>query len=175
MIKKMLEEANTSFFHLHAMHLDLLKNHPREIPRLAQWLYEEWQSYDTSLTVEKLINSFNERLNSDDLPITFVVLKGGNPIGCISLKEQSSPEFFDFPKNSIWMGSLQVVLEERNQSIGQELLKFAIAITKSLGHNSLYFYTSNSVNVDWYVKRGASIIKNRLFRAHMITIMQISL
>ena len=174
-INQMLEEVNMSFFYPHSMHLDLLKNHPQTIPKLAQWLYEEWKSYDASLTLEKLIHSFGERLNNDQIPITFVVLKKGEPIACISLKEQSSPEFFDFPKNSIWMGSLQAIPEERNKGIGQELLKFAITIVRHLGQKWLYFYTSNANNVEWYVKRGAYVIETRLFRNHMITIMQIPL
>lgn len=175
MMNQALEEINQSFFYPHLMRLDLLKNQPQVLPQLAQWLYEEWQSYDASLTLDKLIQSFSERLNSDQIPITFVVLKEGEPIGCISLKEQSSPEFSDFPQNSLWMGSLQVIPEERNQGIGQELLKFSTTIARSFGYETLYFYTSKSINVEWYVKRGASVIEMRLFRDHMITIMQIHL
>lgn len=175
MITQELEEVNASFFYPHSMHLDLLKNHPETIPTLAQWVYEEWKSYDASLTLQKLIDSFSERLKSDQIPIAFVVLKKGHPIGCIGLKEQSSPEFSDFPKDSIWMGSLQVVLEERNQGIGQELLKFSKTIAKGFGYKRLYFYTSNYANVEWYVKRGAYVMETRPFRGHTITIMQMPL
>lgn len=175
MISQTLQEVNKSFFHPHSMHLDLLKNHPQVISKLALWLYEEWRSYDVSLTLEKLILSFSERLNSDQIPITFVVLKEGKPIGCISLKEQSRPEFFDFSRNSIWMGSLQVIPGERSQGIGQELLKFSTTIAKCLGYENLYFYTSNPVNVKWYVKRGAYVIETRLFHDHTITIMKMPL
>jgi ribosomal protein S18 acetylase RimI-like enzyme len=175
MITQILEEANKSFFYLHSMHLDLLKNHAQTISQLAQWLYEEWRPYDTSLTLQKLIDSFGERLNSDQIPITFIVLKKGYPIGCISLKKQSNPELLDYPNNSIWMGSLQVIPEERNQGIGQELLKFSTCVARVLNYKSLYFYTSNFANVEWYIKRGACFIETRPFRDHEITIMQIPL
>ena len=73
------------------------------------------------------------RLNNDAIPITFVVLKVGLPIGVISLKKETAPEFADFPQNSIWMGSLQVIPEERNQGVGQELLKFSQTIARQFG------------------------------------------
>lgn len=174
MISELLKEKNRSFFYPLSMQLDLLKNHPQTILKLARWLYEEWKPYDPSLTLEKLIHSFGERLNSDQIPISFVVVKEREPIACISLKEQSSPELMDFPKNSIWLGSLQVIPEERNKGIGQALLKFCVSAVRSFGHTSLYLYTSNADNVKWYVDRGAEVIETRPFRGHTITIMQIS-
>lgn len=175
MIQQILQKKNQEFFFSHSLRLDLLKNCPQVIPILAQWLYEEWHCYDIFLTKEKLIHSFITRLNNDRIPITFVALKNDKPVGTISLKKNIDPEFSDFPKNSVWMGSLQVVLEERNQGFGQELLKFATTIAKYLGYEKLYFYTSNHMNVKWYLKKGAQIIEERPFRNHMITILHISL
>lgn len=175
LIDQLLQEVNCSFFYCHSMHLDLLKNYPQAIPKLAHRLYEEWHSYDASLTEEKLVHSFSERLNNDRLPITFVVLKEGEPIGCVSLKKQSDPEFSDFPSNSIWGGSLHVIPEERNKEIGKQLGRFSAALAKSLGYKSLYFYTSNPKNVEGYIQEGAIIIETRLFRNHLITIMQLPL
>jgi len=175
MIQQALQKENEYFFFPLSMRLDLLKNCPQVIPILAQWLYEEWKPYDASLTKEKLIHSFKMRLNDDAIPITFVVLKDGLPIGVISLKKETAPEFADFTKNSIWMGSLQVIPEERNQGIGKELLKFSQIIARQFGYEKLYFYTSNPSNVKWYLKRGAQVIEERLFRHHKITIMEISL
>lgn len=73
------------------------------------------------------------------------------------------------------MGNLQVIPEERNQGIGEELLKFVGNVAKCLGQERLYFYTSNFSNVEWYAKRGASIVDKRVVDAHLITIMQIML
>lgn len=156
------------------MHLDFLKNYSQTIPQLSRWIYDEWKNYDKSLTLEKLILSFNERLNDTLLPMTFVVLKNDQPIGCVSLKTESGTEFKDFPQNSVWIGSLQVISEERSQGIGKELLKFCTLVAKkSFNNEELYFYTSNPVNVAWYVKNGAEIIEKRPFRGHTITLMKI--
>lgn len=170
-----LQKANQTFFSFRSMQLDLLKNRPEAIPTLAKWLYEEWKPYDASLTIQKLIHSFHERLNSEGLPIAFVVVAKDKPVACISLKKLSDPEFSDFPKDSIWIGSLYVSVENRNQGIGQELMKFAATVAKNLGCESLYFYTSNPLNIAWYVKGGAHVIDTRPFRGHHITIMQSSL
>lgn len=175
MINQKLQEENKSFFHPRSLQLDLLKNHPKVVSQLAKWAYEEWRSYDASLTTEKLIHSYNQRLNTDRIPITFIVLKDAKAIGCISLKEELSPEFSDFPKNSLWLGTLYVVPEERHYGIGQELLKFSKVIAKSLGYKTLYIYISNPLHVDLYTKNGASVIETRPFRNHTITIMQIPL
>lgn len=174
-IQQALQNENGDFFFSHSVRLDLLKNCPQVIPILAQWLYEEWKPYDASLTKEKIINSFKMRLNHDAIPITFVVLKDGLPIGVISLKKETSPEFADFPEDSIWMGSLQVIPEERNQGVGRELLKFSQTIARQFGYEKLYFYTSNPANVKWYLTRGAQVIEERPFRHHIVTVMEISL
>lgn len=175
MIKQALQKENEDFFFPHSMRLDLLKNCPHVIPTLAQWLYDEWHSYDTTLTKEKLILSFKMHLNKDTIPITFVVFKKRSPIGVVSLKKETAPEFADFPEDSIWMDVLQVIVEERNQGIGQELLKFSQTIASQFGYETLYFYTSNKANVKWYLKRGAQVIEERPFRNHKITIMKIPL
>jgi GNAT superfamily N-acetyltransferase len=175
MMYQIIDKANQSFFSPRSIRLDLLKNCPQVIPILAQWLYDEWHSYDATLTKEKLIKAFNERLNSDKIPITFVALRGNQPIGVISLKEETNPIFADFPQGALWMGSLHVLPEERKKGVGQELLKFATTVAKHLGNEKLYFYTSNPLNVKWYVQRGAQIIGERQFRDHLITVMFISL
>jgi GNAT superfamily N-acetyltransferase len=170
MIQEKIQEANNKFFSPHSMRLDLLKNWPQFIPTLAEWLYDEWHTYDTTLTKEKLVDSFKSRMNDERIPITFVVLKNTRPIGLITLKGQTDPEFSDFPQGSIWMGSLEVVLEERGQKIGEELLKFAAGVAKGLRHEKLYFYTSNPVNISWYLKKGAEVLEERPFRNHTVTI-----
>lgn len=174
-IRKMLENANHSFFHPQSMRLELLKSCPETIPTVAKLLYDEWHPYDASLTENKLIQSLTGRLNDDQIPITFIALKDTKPIGLISLKARSDSEFTDFPKNSIWMGSLIVIPEERNQGLGNQLLQCAATVAKDMGYKELYFYSSNPTSVVWYAKRGAIILDHRTFRGHTITIMRINL
>lgn len=175
MIQQVIEKENKTFFSPRSIHLDLLKNCPHAISTLAQWVYEEWRLYDTSLTKEKMIRAFTTRLNDDKIPLTFVALKNDILIGTISLKKETASEFSDFPENSVWIGSFHILPAERNQGLGHELLQLAQTIARQFGHENLYFYTSNSANVNWYLKRGACIIEERPFRNHRITIMKIPL
>ncbi len=176
-IHRALDAVNKNFYSPRSLRIDLLKNCPQVIPTLSHWLYDEWHTYDASLTLEKLITSFNMRLNDDRIPITFVTLRGEEPIGVITLKDRqgAGPEFNDFPETSLWMGSLQVVPEERCQGLGHAMLKFAAGVAKSLNYHELYFYTSNPSNVLWYTNRGAHVLQKRSFRGTMITIMNMIL
>ncbi len=176
MLEKMIQQFNERFFFPRALKLDFLKNAPEVIPHLAKWTYDEWTPYGSELTMEKLIQSLNKRLNVDQIPMTFVVLnKSLLPVGAISLKRRKEPEFLDFPAESLWLGGLHVSPEARNQGIGNELLQFAQDAIKVMGYETLYFYTSNPERVDWYVKRGAEVMEKRPFQNHEATVMRILL
>jgi GNAT superfamily N-acetyltransferase len=173
-VRKSLDDLNKTTFSNRSFHLDLLKNCPEVIPLLADWIYEDWHLYDTSLTKENLIKGFSQRLNDDKLPLTFVLLKDSIPIGAITLKEKTIPELADLDDGSCWGGSFHVETEFRRDGVGEELAKSLILIAKQLGYHKIRFYTSNPQNVAWYTERGAEVIETRPFRGHIITIMQYS-
>lgn len=169
----MLEKGNQAWFAPLGLRAQLLKDCQSAIPVLAQWMFEEWHPYDSSLTKEKLFGSFQKRLNDDKIPFTIVALRGERPVGMISLKDQAEAELSDFPKEVPWLGSLHVAPEERKKGIGSALFKVGAAIAGSLGHPKLFFYTSNPENLNWYQKRGAQMEGKRPFRGHEITILHI--
>lgn len=172
-IRKEIQQSNVHTFLSKGITVGLLKDHPQAIPTLVEWIFDEWRSYDASLTKEGLVANFNRRLNDDRIPFSVVALREGRPIGTISLKETGEPEFAAFSTDSPWLGSLQVVSAERKQGIGQGLLRLAIDMAKALGHHTLFLYTSNPANCAWYHKHGAQQIEVRPFRDHPVTIMQI--
>ncbi len=169
----LLQEANAAFFTPRSMSLTTLKKCSSVIPQLAQWVYDEWKSYDRTLAKEKLIQSFQERTNEDHLPITFVVIKDGAPIATVSVKSRPSEDFADFPEHSLWLGSLQVLPGQRKQGVGSKLLKFAAQLVTHLEYKELYFYTSKP-DFSWYTKQGAKVLQSRPFRNHTITILSLS-
>lgn len=171
-ITQAIQESNQKFFSQKRIQVALLKKYPQVIPILVEWIYAEWRSYDPSLNKEKLFSSFNHRLNDDRLPFTVVAIQNGNPIGTVSLKAEEDPELTGLSDGNPWLGSLQVVKEEQHKGIGQELLKLVLNIASELGYHQLFLYTSNPENVGWYCKRGATLVEKRLFRDHMITVMQ---
>jgi hypothetical protein len=163
-IDQTLKEANTD-----SIRFELLKNCPETIPTLAQWVYDEWHSYDSTLTKEKLIHSFKGRLNSDKIPLAFVALKNDKPIGVFSLKHNNASELDDLPADYLWLGSLQTV--PKAKELDEKLLAIALAVAKLLGFKKLHLYLSNPSYVPWYVERGAKITEKRPFRNHEITIL----
>lgn len=172
LIQETLHEANETLFSPRSLRVELLKNCPEAIPVLAEWIYEDWHSYDSSLTREKLIQGMNHRLNDDRLPLTFVALRDSAPVGIISLKNRVPPEFSDLDDGSPWGGSFHITAEERNQGLGETLATVLVTIAKRLGYEKIYFYTSNPKNVGWYTARGAEIIDERPFHGHVVTVMK---
>lgn len=172
-MKEILQKTNAELLS-QGVHLKTLRECPEVIPVLVEWLYEDWHSYDRTLTREKLSLSFKERLQSQEIPITFVLFRNTKPIGMVSVKKISYEEFTDFPPDSVWMGSLRVVQEERKSGLGERLVRFAAEIAKHYGYKEIFFYTSDPNNVPWYKKRGAEVLCEREFRDHQITIMKLS-
>lgn len=170
MIEEVMQESNETFFSLLGMEVILMKDAQEHIPLLAQWIYDEFRGYDLTLTKEKMIDAFSNRLRDNGLPLTLVVIKESKPIAMISLKEKGEPEFSELAEGNPWIGSLFVVPEERNKGIGQELLNMVITIGDHMGYQRAFVYTSKPEKNSWYLKNGAQQIESRPFRGHKITI-----
>ena len=173
-IHEVLEEANKNIFLPELVRFELLNENPSLIPTLAQWQYNDWHSYDVSLTLGKLINGF-ETQSINGPSFTIVALKEGKSIGSISLDQEGEVEFADLWGKGPWLGSFHVIPEERNNGIGHELGEIALTIAMRLGYTQVNFFTSNFSNVEKYLRKGAQIVEIRSFRGHMITIMKIAL
>jgi len=172
LIQQALDEANQTVFSARSLRLELLKNCPETIPVLAEWIYEDWHTYDASLTKERLTKGFKGRLNNNQLPLTFVALKSSKPVAVTSLKSEEAPELSDLQDGSCWQGSLHVIPKERNQGLGVEMIKFQATVAKRLGYETIRLYISNPEKARWYSEQGAEMIEIRPFRGHSITIMQ---
>lgn len=174
-IREVIEEVNKNIFFPELIRFEVLNDNPSLIPLLAQWQYNDWHSYDVSLTLEKLINGFKNQSIENGPSFTIVALKEGKPIGSISLDQEGEVEFADLWGKGPWLGSFHVIPEERNKGLGQELGKIVLTIAMRLGYTQVNFFTSNFSNVDKYLKKGAQIVETRPFRGHIITIMKITL
>jgi predicted N-acetyltransferase YhbS len=172
-IQDVLQDANENIFGPRSLELKLLKECPEMIPYVAQWQYDDWHSYDTTLTLERLIKSFEKQLSAADFPFTIVVLKDGFPIGSISLTKEGEPEFSDISNKGPWVGSFHVISKERSRGIGPKLAKVVLAIAKRFGYQQVNFYTSDFSNVRRYVKKGAQVVETRPFRGHTVTLFKI--
>jgi GNAT superfamily N-acetyltransferase len=173
-IREALQEANKGAFSPESVRIELLKDYQQFIPRVAEWIYEEWVNYDAFLTKEKIIEGFKKRLNDHEVPFTLIALKNSIPIGVISLKKKNENEFVEFNDPSPWLGSFHVVVEERNKGLGQKLFALVKKLATSLGYQKIFLYNSNPLSVSWYQKRGAHLMEMLPFHGHTITLMMIS-
>lgn len=68
--------------------IDLLKNHPDSVPRLAEiWHEVLGKIWGPDIPLERVIQRFNEHLNVDVLPLTFIALNNEQPVGMCSLRK----------------------------------------------------------------------------------------
>ena len=94
--------------------IDLLKNHPDTIPRYAEIWYEMLgKIWVPEIPIERVIQRFAEHLNEDVLPITFIALDAGKPVGMCSLRENDGIR----PDLTPWLGSLVVAPQYQKQGI----------------------------------------------------------
>lgn len=172
--RALLEVNQAPFFAQKSITMKVLKECPETIPQLAQWMYDKWKSYDASLTLEKMVGSFKERLNDDRIPFVIVAFMKDKPIGMVGLKEQGAQELSNLsPKNTPWLGALFVEETQRKKGIGKQLLNLALTLAKEMGHPEVFVYTSDHTNVNWYTEKGASVVKDHYpFRDHEITLMK---
>ena len=151
----------------------LLKECPEVIPTLVGWIYEHWLPYDPSLTEERLVEGFRERLHDDRLPLTIVAFREGDPVGVISLKTEEAPELNEIAEGSPWLGSLHVIESFRGVGIGSQLLHLSGAVAAKLGYRHIFLYTSDPDNVSWYKKQGAVVIGQQICRKRPVWVFRL--
>lgn len=92
---------------------------PELAPHCAAWLYEEWGYRKPDASLERSVEKFRRRSNSDRLPIAFVAVSDDIPVGTASLVETEDLADTVGP----WVGSLFVIPEYRGRGIARKLLE----------------------------------------------------
>lgn len=122
------------------------------IPTIAQWIYEQWNKYDPTLSVERISASLKQRLNKDKIPLVLMALVNNDLVGVVSLK--NSIRIPGYEDRDLWLGNLIVARNYRNQGIGRLLLNQAYNKMKELGFKKISLYTTVPEAIYWYVKNG---------------------
>src|ERR1700730_4298017 len=97
-----------------------LANRPELLQQLTELSWKEWQEIyqQRDQTLEHCLKNYQERMNTDRLPLTLVALHGNVLAGMVSLK------FHDMdtrPDLDPWLGGLFVLPECRNRGLGTML------------------------------------------------------
>lgn len=151
-----------------------LATKPQYVSTLAEWTYNKWKNYDPTLTLEKTTEHYKNRLNVDKVPFALLLLDEEMPIGMVYLDEHKPIE--EFLDKSPWIGDFYVLPKYDRQGIKfrRYLMRDLDGVSKNLGIQKLYVYTSDPSRVDWYTELGWEIVKVGMHHDHLVTIMEYS-
>jgi GNAT superfamily N-acetyltransferase len=152
--------------------IDILKNHPSSIPRLARIWYELIGSMWTpDIPVAEVEAWMNEWHNQDALPLAHIALSGNIPVGSCSLRVNDGIR----PDLSPWLGELSVDSAYRNQGVGELLINATKDKARQLGFGKLYLFAFDPTIPDYYKRLGWNKIAMDEFKEHPVTVMEIKL
>lgn len=151
--------------------IELLKNHPNAIPTLAEiWISVLGKIWLPDISSETLVEKFTAHLNYDKLPITFVALDNGKPIGMCSLRGNDGIR----PDLIPWLASLVIDTAYQKQGIGEMLIRATKKKAYELGFSKLYLFTFDPNLPSYYSRFGFEKIGMDEFQEHEVTVMQAS-
>lgn len=143
---------------------------PEFVPELAQWTLDAWGKYDPSLNLNSITNSLKNKLNKDQVPMTFVAVAGNKPVGMISIKPEIKVKGYE--DRNLWLGSFWVLEEFRDQGIGTILLDKAYSKSRELGHNKISLFASDPNAPIWYSNHGWKQFAEDTYQGHPVVLME---
>ena len=117
------------------MRVELLADHNRAIPALAQWFFDEWRDYYGPLGLEAAMEDLQACCNRDALPIGLVVVKDGVVCGTAALKPESITTHRHLGP---WLAALLVAPWKRGQGVGGMLIEAIEVRARQLGCPAIY-------------------------------------
>lgn len=152
--------------------IDLLKNHPTTIPRLAKiWQEVLGSIWVPDVPIERVEQNFLKHLNENIMPLTFIALENGNPVGMCSLRENDGIR----PDLMPWLGSLVVDPAFQQQGIGKMLMDMTKQKAKILGFETLYLFAFDPTIPNYYERLGWQKIGMDEFKGYPVTVMETAL
>jgi GNAT superfamily N-acetyltransferase len=151
--------------------IDLLKNHPECITKLAEMWHELLgKIWLPEIGIQEIESGYHEELN-DDMPLAYVALYDDLPVGTCSLQLNGGIR----PDLAPWLGDLLVDLAYQKQGIGKKLIDAAKNKAKELGFSKLYLFAFDPSLPDYYSSLGWNTIGMDKFKGHPVTVMEVGL
>ncbi len=149
--------------------IKLLADCSEHIPYLATLWYEQIsKQWVPDASIERAKQNLIKHTNQKQLPVTFVALNNGQPVGMASLRENDGIQ----PDLVPWLGSLVVDPAYRNQKIGESLIEVVKQRALIMGYSKLYLLAFDETIPMWYESLGwKSIGIDQLFN-HPVTVME---
>jgi predicted N-acetyltransferase YhbS len=152
------------------MDIQYLGDHQETIPILADWIYNEWSYLYPGATLQDFEGLLRERINKKSLPLTFVAIEAGEPIGTASLKA------FDMETRSDltpWLTSLHVATPWRRRGIGSSLVKAIEQKAVELEIRKLFLFATDADLVALFYSRLGWIVKEKtIYHSYPVIILE---
>ena len=151
--------------------IDLLRNHPHAIPKLASiWHEVLGKIWMPEIGIEEIESLYHEELEHD-MPMTIIALYDQIPVGSATLELNGGIGLDLGP----WLGDLVVDPEYQKQGIGKMLVDVVSTKAKELGFEKLYLFSFDPKILEYYERLGWKKIGVDTFKSRPVTVMEISL
>ena len=151
--------------------IDLLKNHPQAIPKLANiWHEVLGKIWMPEIGIEEIEFWYHKELN-DNMPLAYVALYNDLPVGTCSMQLNGGIR----PDLAPWLGDLVVDSAYQKQGIGKMLIDAAKNKARELGFSKLYLFAFDPTLPEYYSSLGWNTIGMDKFKGHPVTVMEIEL
>ena len=135
-----------------------LKDLPAYAPILAYWSYRKWYR-NRNVEFDHLIKSYRKRADDKSLPISWIAIEDGMPVGMVSLKDN---DLWSRKDINPWLASLYVEPDFRRRGIGEQLINAVIQRARELNLARLHLFLDSeelSTLEEYYVKRGWTFLE----------------
>ena len=150
--------------------IEYLAEHPRVIPILANWHYQQWGHWSPDRTVGDRIQRLQTHLRRRQVPTTFVAFSGETLLGSASLVMNDLEARKDLCP---WLASVFVAPQHRGKGVGGALILRVGDEARSLGFKTLYLFTSDQEM--YYASRGWSAFERSVHKNDPIVLMALDL
>ena len=176
--------------------IEYLTNHPELVDALARLSWKEWQEIyqQREQTLDDCLKNYQERMNTDRLPLTLVALvtdvsarrrnehARSEPdrhcvrspdvtlVGMVSLKYH---DMDTRPDLDPWLGGLFVLPGWRNQGMGTMLMHRATEEARRLKVPRLYLWTHSAERL--YRRLGWQVVERSDYFGKEVVVMQVDL
>lgn len=142
------------------------------IPQLAVLWYEGISRiWVPTASVDRAQENLMKHINKDQLPLTFVALHEGKPVGMASLRNNDGIRSDLTP----WLGSLVVHPDFQNLGIGKKLIEHVKNHAKKNKYGKLYLLAFDETIPGWYAALGWERLEDDQLFGHPVAVMSINL
>ncbi len=155
----------------------LLQTEPQHFAAVAQWHHQECERQGLKSTLVLRQQRLILHVQQDVIPKTFIALRSGALVGCVSLVNYTYRSSERMPKVSspspVWLTNLFVLENLREQGIGNTLIEAAKTYAKELGLEELWLSATDFT--DYYQKRGWQIVRRTRLGGRQVNVMRVEL